>query len=298
MTNRQLFFAPHPGLTHIVNNIMIGHVITSDLKTNLSFPFPPLAEHSILFYPYDRPIAEDVNSKRVYSLYACTITVQLTERTILSLGRNHLMIKIGFQPGALHRLLGEPMHKMLPYKNYDGEAVFGSHIKYVINALANASDFETMKNIADDFMFSLLHKITKPVVIDSIIPQIIKHGGIIKIDNLVKQSYMSNRQFERAFKNRIGVSPKFYSRLVRFGKAWLLKENNPHFRWTKVAYDCNYFDQMHLIRDFKEFANTNPKEISDAFQQQPFLLVKKYFINITSHLYYFQHCGINSFVIK
>jgi hypothetical protein len=118
MTNRQLFFAPHPALRHIVNNIMIGHVITNDLTTNLSFPFPPLPEHCILFYPYDRPIAEGVNTKKVYSLYACTITGQLTERTILSLGCNHLMIKIGFQPGVLQRLLGEPMHKMLPYKNY------------------------------------------------------------------------------------------------------------------------------------------------------------------------------------
>ena len=277
MTNKQLFFAPHPALSHIVNNIMIGHVITNDLTTNLSFPFPPLPEHSILFYPYDRPMAEDVNTKQVYSLYACTITGQLTERTILSLGCNHLMIKIGFQPGALQRLLGEPMHKMLPYKNYDGEAVFGNNVNHVINALANAADFETMKNIANDFMFGLLYKIRKPLAIDCVIPEILKHGGVVKIDSLVKQACMSNRQFERAFKNRMGVSPKFYSRLVRFGKAWLLKENNPHFSWTKVAYDCNYFDQMHFIRDFKEFANTNPKEISDAFQKQPFLLVKRIF---------------------
>lgn len=277
MTNSQLFFAPPPALRHVVNNIMIGHTITDDLQINLSFPFPPLPEHVILFYPHDRPLVEDTNTKKVYRLYACTITGQLTERTILSLGNNHLMIKIGFQPGALQRLLGEPMHKMLPYKNYDGEAVFGSSVKNIINALANATDFETMKNIADDFMLSLLHKFKKPLMIDHVIPDIIKQGGMVKIDSLVKNAHMSSRQFERAFKNRMGVSPKFYSRLVRFGSAWLLKENNPNFSWTKVAYDCNYFDQMHLIRDFKEFANTNPKEISDAFQKQPFLLVKRIF---------------------
>lgn len=268
---------PHPALSHVVNNIMISHTITDDSQTNLSFPFPPLPEHCILFYPYDRPFAEHTDVKKVYGLYPCTVTGQITDRNILSLGHNHLMIKIGFQPGALQRLLGEPLYKMLPYKNYDGEAVFGSNVKHVVDALSNAADFEAMKNIADNFMFSLLHKIKKPVAIDSVIPEIIKSGGIVKIDALVKQACMSNRQFERAFKNRMGVSPKFYSRLVRFGKAWLLKENNPDFSWTKVAYECHYFDQMHLIRDFKEFANTNPKEISDAFQQQPFLLVKGIF---------------------
>ena len=99
----------------------------------------------------------------------------------------------------------------------------------------------------------------------------------MKIDSLVKQANLSNRQFERAFKDRMGVSPKFFSRLVRFGKAWLLKENNPGLTWTQVAHECNYFDQMHLIRDFKEFAKTNPREISAAFEKQPFLLVKGIF---------------------
>jgi hypothetical protein len=148
MTHKYLFFAPHSALSHVVNNIMVSHTITNESQTNLSFPFPPLPEHCIIFYPYDRPVAEDVNTKKVYTLYACTISGQLTERTILSLGHNHLMIKIGFQPRALHRLLGEPMYKMLPHKNYDGEAVFGLNVKHVIDALANAADFEMMKKVA------------------------------------------------------------------------------------------------------------------------------------------------------
>lgn len=276
MTNKQLFFAPHPALSHVVNNIMIGHTVTEDLGTNLSFQFPPLPEHSILFYPYDRPKVEDVITKKVRTLYACTITGPQTERSILKLGYNHLMIKIGFQPGALYRLLGQPMQAMIQ-KDYDGEAVFGSAVKHVVETLANATDFNVMKNIADEFMFDHLTKIKKQIYIDYIVPEIIKHGGTIKIDELVKMACISNRQFERAFKDRMGISPKFYSRLVRFGKAWLLKENNPNMTWTQVAYECNYFDQMHLIRDFKVFADTNPKEISNAFENQPFLLVKDIF---------------------
>ncbi len=276
MTNAQLFFVPHPALRHVVNNIMIGNAVTNDSQTNLCFSFPPLPEHSILFFPYDIPIVENVFTKQVRTLFACTITGPQTERTILSLGHNHLMIKIGFQPGVLYRLLREPMQRMLQY-DYDGEAVFGSSVRHVIDALANAANFNAMKIIADEFMFSHLTKIKKSFPIDYIIPEIIKYGGTVKIDDLVKKAYLSNRQFERAFKDRMGVSPKFYSRLVRFGKAWLLKETNPNMTWTQVAYECNYFDQMHLIRDFKVFADTNPKEISDAFERQSFLIVKGIF---------------------
>ena len=276
MINKQLFFAPHPALRHVVNNIMIGHVATDDLKVNFTFSSPPLPEHSIFFFPFDKPTIQNANTNKVYELYPCTITGPQTERTIVTLGRNHLMLKIGFQPGVLYRLIRQPMHEMLQ-KDYDGEAVFGSIVKYVIEALANASDFNEMKDISDEFMFNQLAKIKKPLSIDYVIPEIIKHRGTIKIEELVKEAHMSNRQFERAFKDRMGVSPKFYSRLVRFGKAWLLKEYNPDVTWTQVANECNYFDQMHLIRDFKAFANANPKEISDAFEKYPFFVEKGIF---------------------
>ncbi|HEY4111552.1 helix-turn-helix domain-containing protein [Puia sp.] len=187
------------------------------------------------------------------------------------------MIKIGFQPGALYRLLGTSLTEMLVYKDYDGEAIFGSKVLLTIDAFANAGNFEEMKGIADDFMFSLLSRIRSTTAIDQVIPEILRSGGMVKIETLVQNAHLSNRQFERAFKERMGVSAKFYSRVVRFTKAWLLKESNPRITWTGVAHECHYFDQMHLIRDFKEFAGTNPKEISDAFERQPFLAVKGIF---------------------
>jgi AraC-like DNA-binding protein len=277
MINRQLFFAPHPALAAVVNNIMIGEVQTGLHDKPISFSFPPLPEHSIIFFPHDQPDVVDVKSGYAYTLFPCTVTGQLTERTVLTLGKRNLMIKIGFQPGALHRLLKEPMWRMLPFKNYDGVAVFGSAIKETIDALANAGTFETMKHIADAFMLRQLPAFKKPVLIDTVIPEIIRYGGMIKIDDLVKKACLSNRQFERVFKERMGVSPKFYSRLVRFGKAWLMKETHPSLTWTEVAHSCNYFDQMHMIRDFNEFPNARPTEISAAFERETFRAVKGIF---------------------
>jgi transcriptional regulator GlxA family with amidase domain len=81
---------------------------------------------------------------------------------------------------------------------------------------------------------------------------------------------LSIRQFERQFKQRIGLSPKFYSRLIRFSNAWILKENNPNLTWTTIAHQSGYYDQMHLIKDFKEFAAVNPKQIEQALLEMPF----------------------------
>jgi len=64
MTRKYVFFPPHPAVSHVVNNIIVAHVITPDSQAKLSFHFPPLPEHSILFYPYDKPVAKMQIQKR------------------------------------------------------------------------------------------------------------------------------------------------------------------------------------------------------------------------------------------
>lgn len=99
----------------------------------------------------------------------------------------------------------------------------------------------------------------------------------MNIDYLATTSCLSTRQFERVFKDRIGLSPKFFSCLVRFANAWVAKEGSPTLSWFAIAHQCGYYDQMHLIRDFKEFAGTNPSEIEHAMKDVPINLNNKVF---------------------
>jgi AraC-like DNA-binding protein len=40
---------------------------------------------------------------------------------------------------------------------------------------------------------------------------------------------------------------------------------HPWQTWTSIAYECGYFDQMHLIKDFKAFTGFTP---FDFFKHQ------------------------------
>jgi len=46
------------------------------------------------------------------------------------------------------------------------------------------------------------------------------------------------------------MNPKIYARILRFSKAYRMHEASPKLAWIKVAYEAEYFDQMHMIRDF------------------------------------------------
>ncbi|UOQ69224.1 helix-turn-helix domain-containing protein [Hymenobacter volaticus] len=99
------------------------------------------------------------------------------------------------------------------------------------------------------------------------------HGGhIFPIDQAATSAGLSARQFERKAHEQLGYSPKFFARLIRFSQAYRRKVNHPAQRWTSIAYACGYYDQMHLIRDFKEFTAATPKQVARAMQQAPLTL--------------------------
>ncbi len=50
-----------------------------------------------------------------------------------------------------------------------------------------------------------------------------------------------------------------FSRLLRFENARILSEKQPQLSWLNIAAVCGYSDQTHMIRAFKDFANTTPE---------------------------------------
>jgi transcriptional regulator GlxA family with amidase domain len=92
------------------------------------------------------------------------------------------------------------------------------------------------------------------------------------VEDIAENACVSTRQLERLFQQRIGLQPRFFTRITRFAKAWRLKENNPQIKWTSIAYDCGYFDQMHLIRDFKAFCGSSPSVMEDEIKASSFTL--------------------------
>ena len=265
----QQFYEPHPALKGFVNNIMIHKVNFDSSKSSHTFSIPPLPEHGLIFYTRDRSEAENISTKKKETLASSIIVGPQVSRHNIMPGRDHLIIKVGFQPGGLYRFLGIPMNELLCKEAFDGEELLGNEMIKVNNQLREATSFPKMILIVENFLIHHVSRLKQSLPIDRVLPLLIKGGGLIRIDQLASDSCLSIRQFERVFQQRIGLPPKHFSRLVRFAQAWIIKEQQPDISWIKIAHDCGYFDQMHLIRDFQEFAGVNPSDIeSELLQSQ------------------------------
>jgi AraC-like DNA-binding protein len=67
---------------------------------------------------------------------------------------------------------------------------------------------------------------------------------------------MSERQFRRRCLEESGLAPKHLCRVLRFRRACELGERG--LPWGLIAAEAGYFDQAHLIRDFREFTGATP----------------------------------------
>jgi transcriptional regulator GlxA family with amidase domain len=85
--------------------------------------------------------------------------------------------------------------------------------------------------------------------------------GRERIDALVADLNTSPRRLERHFLTHVGMSPKLFSRLVRFDRAvrdLAIRGNTP---WAQFAVAHGYSDQAHFINEFREFAGVTPAEL-------------------------------------
>ena len=58
----------------------------------------------------------------------------------------------------------------------------------------------------------------------------------------------------------IGLSPKQLSKVIRLQATLKILSTQNAENLTTIAYECNYYDQAHFIKDFKEFTGMSPKQ--------------------------------------
>lgn len=265
-----VFIQPRPALKELVNYFMVFQTDFPKDQPAPSILLPPLPEQCLFFYPLDPVDANYLLAKKQMRLYTCCLVGPQTNTVKLQLGHQHFVIKVAFQPGGLYRLLGIPMQELLQVEAFNASDFLGNLIGELQEQIWEAPNMTLMVDQIELALLKFSSKLKEQLPIDKMLQQMIQAGGLMSMDKAAASACLSVRQFERLFKQRIGLSPKFYSRLIRFSNAWILKENQPHQSWTAIAHQTGYYDQMHLIRDFKEFSAVNPKQIELALKEMPF----------------------------
>lgn len=96
--------------------------------------------------------------------------------------------------------------------------------------------------------------------IDWAVAMIRQSRGGLPIAQIADAAGLSRPALTRRFRDRVGTAPKRYARLVKFFAAVEAIKPEPVVDWAGLAADAGYFDQPHMIRDFREFSGLTPAE--------------------------------------
>jgi AraC-like DNA-binding protein len=171
---------------------------------------------------------------------------------------NYLMIKVAFQPTGIYRLLGIPMQQTVN-SGLDAASFFGDEVMNVLGLLQQETVYDKMIDIVSSFIEQQFHRICRPEEpIDRVAIQMLHPLYNHTLEEWAVMACLSLRQFERNFITRVGISPKLFSRIVRFEWAMQIKNSSADKSWSDIAMECGYTDSSHLLREFKEFAEFPP----------------------------------------
>jgi AraC-like DNA-binding protein len=260
---------PKPALSEFVRKYQIISWYFEDSVLPPPKMLAPRPEHSLAFYIKDRQFFTLLNSQKEVE-YPKSIICGVHNQTIVrNCSHDFLTIKVIFQPCALYRLTGIPAHELVT-NFYDAEAVFGKEITELNQRLCSTDNIDEMlRHIEFCLGKVIVNKAKNKHGIDSIANLMLGEKRLGTLDEMARMSSLSVRQFIRKFEERTGVSPKTFDRIVRFDRAYRLKNNRPDLDWLSIALYSDYYDYQHLAKDYKDFTNSTPVGFYDIDLKAP-----------------------------
>jgi AraC-like DNA-binding protein len=162
-----------------------------------------------------------------------------------------------FTPTGLFELFGCELNQFVD-SAHEADDVVGTPMRALWQRLGDVNQFSKRIEIVEEFLAPRICN-ARPSI-RKVVTYINGCSGAVQISDLARKTGMSVRNMERRFRTQVGLPPKAYARIVRCEQALLMKAANPEWSWSRIAYELNYFDQMHMVHDFASLSGKTPVE--------------------------------------
>lgn len=129
--------------------------------------------------------------------------------------------------------------------------------------LQHATSTESRFELLDAFLLQRFARATAvPEGIAWAWNQIAASNGAVSVARLTDTLGVSRKRIVSDFREYVGLPPKTLARIVRFNRALrLIERRDRPVRWTRVAAECGFYDQAHLIREVRAFTGDTPTQL-------------------------------------
>ena len=203
-----------------------------------------------------------------------TIGQQTKTYTLFSDHETNSLTGVAFKPTGLYHMFGQNM-ALLANSTMDSKTVLGSDLTHFEISYEKESRTEMKVNMVEGLLLNQLEdKKYVPSFIDISIDMMNRSLGCEPITKITKKLNVSERYFQKKFKEMVGITPSEYNRIVRFNNLFSQFDAEDQNNYKTLVALFNYYDLAHFSKDFKKYCGETPKK----FHLDKFKFVKEAFI--------------------
>ncbi|HEU0080081.1 MAG TPA: AraC family transcriptional regulator [Longimicrobiaceae bacterium] len=191
-----------------------------------------------------------------HRLRSCVVGAMLRPAAVWMAGEVDLL-GVRFRPGGAAALLPLPLAEItdavVPL-----EEVWGALAGELESRVLEARGAERVRIVEEALRRRASGRAAHPAVARAS-ARIARSHGSVAVEALAAETGTSRRHLERLFAEQVGLSPKAAARVARFRRLCDLLRARPGAGWSRLALECGYHDQAHMIREFRGFAGLTPE---------------------------------------
>jgi AraC-like DNA-binding protein len=173
---------------------------------------------------------------------------------------NASVVGVHFKPGQAGVVLGVPAGELMD-RHVDLDDIWGRCARELREQLCAATTTSERFAILEAELLSQLDARSVHPAVTYALDALAQPNA--RVADIAKAAGLTQRRLIDLFTAAVGITPKRFGRVLRFHRATALARSAA-LDWTRVAHQCGYYDQAHLIRDFRELADMTPRDLMRA----------------------------------
>jgi len=173
------------------------------------------------------------------------------------------MVGARLTPAGLHRLLPMPQDALVD-RVVALDSIWSAWTRRTADQVSDARTPHAALESFEHAIGALVRLTSRPSAdgpVDQAIRVLRARAGNASIGRLAAAAGVSRRHFERCFRDRVGLPPRLYARIVRFQGVFQALGTESG---AALAARYGYADQAHLVREIRRFAGTTPSVLASA----------------------------------
>ncbi|WP_211178330.1 MULTISPECIES: helix-turn-helix domain-containing protein [Brasilonema] len=180
-----------------------------------------------------------------------------SENFIAQVDRKISVMGVHFRPGGGTAFFGLPAGE-LHNENISLDELWQGHAAELRDRLLKTS-LKNRFSVLERFLMQMLRSPALHPAVDFAVQQF-QRSTLPTVRAVTDQIGFSTRHFNQLFRDQVGLTPKLFCRIQRFQQVLNLLALKNQVNWMDIVFTCGYFDQAHLIHEFRAFADCTPTE--------------------------------------